>query len=133
MVNDQLYFTLGNLVVELILSGTTRIVILTKHHAVKIPNIKYFKLFLCGWLANIQEYELSQGNFTCLAKVKQSYFNSFIIIQKRLDNVNHRGLFWVEYKKILLESVIPDIHLSDVKPENYGYDKGILKRIDYGS
>lgn len=113
--------------------GTTRNVILCSNYAIKIPTFISLKLFLNGWLANIQESTFGCVGFDCLAQVERSFFKDFVIIQKRLIPVNHKGLFWVEQKRLEVTSNVKYLHNSDVKPENYGYDKGILKRLDYGS
>ena len=119
--------------IEIDRKGVTRTVILTKHLAIKIPTFVSFKLFLNGWLANIQESTFGDVGFDCLAPVKASFFKDLILIQQRIKPVRHRGLFWVEYKRLLIQSKVKYLHESDVKPENYGYANCKLMRLDYGS
>ena len=113
--------------------GTTRYVIMLDKIVIKIPSFHSYKHFLYGLLANMQESQFGIKPFYCLTPVLYSSKFGLFVIQKRLRPVRHRGLFWVEHKKLIIESIIPDIHLSDVKPENYGYDGSQLKRLDYGS
>jgi len=113
--------------------GATRYVIMMKKIVIKIPSFCSYKHFLYGLLANLQESQFSIRTFTCLNPVLYGNRLGLFVVQKRIKPVRHRGLFWVEHRKLTIESELPDIHLSDVKPENYGYDHGQLKRLDYGS
>lgn len=113
--------------------GGTRYVIMLEKYVVKIPSWYSYKHFLDGLVANINESSLGSFNYPCLATmVKGNRFGLFVI-QKRIKPVNHVGLFWIELNKLTHESIIPGVHLRDVKPQNYGYDRGQLKRLDYGS
>ena len=113
--------------------GSTRYVLMTRKIVIKIPSLYSYKHFLNGLLANLQEVQFSTRTFECLTPVILGNRFGLFVVQKRLQPVKHRGLFWVEHKKLMIESEIPNIHLSDIKPENYGYDGGKLKRLDYGS
>lgn len=114
-------------------TGVTRTVILTKRLAIKIPTFKSLQLFLSGWQANIQEATFGDVGFTCLNQVKASFLKDLVVVHKRIKPVNHKGLFWVEQKQLEISSKVRSLHESDTKPENYGYDNGVLKRLDYGS
>lgn len=116
--------------------GATRIVILTNKYALKIPNIRDgYKFFIMGILCNIQEWIMGNGDW-CKDINPTIYHNrlGLLNIQPRLRPVRHRGLFWVEYKRMLTLTQFKDFISSDVKPENFGYTKGMkLLKLDYGS
>ncbi|MBC70435.1 MULTISPECIES: hypothetical protein [Acinetobacter] len=114
-------------------TGVTRTVILTNSLAIKIPTFKSLQLFLSGWQANIQEATFGDVGFICLNQVKASFLKDLVVVHKRIKPVNHKGLFWVEQKQLEISSKVKYLHESDKKPENYGYDNGVLKRLDFGS
>jgi len=113
--------------------GGTRYVIMLRNYVIKIPSWYSYKNFLNGLVANINETALGAYKHPCLAELVMGNRFGLFVIQKRIKPVKHRGLFWVELSKLTGESLIPGVHLRDVKPENYGYDRGQLKRLDYGS
>lgn len=119
--------------VEIDLKGCTRIVLLTKNYAFKIPTVKSYKLFLNGLLANLEERIWTTVDIKC---INNSYYcNRFglLVIQKRVRHVNHRGLFWIEQRRLRILSEYPEIHKRDIKPENYGYNEvNQLVKIDIG-
>lgn len=116
--------------------GATRIVILTRNYAFKIPNFHDgYSLFIRGILCNLQEYVMGKDDW-CKDINPTIYGNRFglLNIQPRLRHVRHRGLFWVEYKRMLILTQFKDFISSDAKPENFGYAKGMnLLKLDYGS
>ena len=118
---------------EINLKGCTRIVFLTKKYAFKIPTFKSYKLFINGIQANLEEKNWTTLNIKC---INNSYYcNRFglLVIQKKVRQVNHRGLFWVEQRRLRVLSEYPEIHKVDVKPENYFYNElNQLVKIDIG-
>lgn len=119
---------------EIISSGSTRIVILIAGVAIKFPSIKGgIKNFLYGMISNITERSWS--------KIEQGmptvYFCDYlglISISKRYARVRHNGLFFVDLVELSVKSKIhADFWNYDAKPENFGYDKGVrLIKIDCG-
>lgn len=111
--------------------GCTRTVFLTKKYAFKIPTFKSYKLFISGIQANLEEKFWTTLNIKC---INNSYYcNHFglLVIQKRVRHVNHRGLFWVEQRRLRVLSEYPEVHKRDIKPENYGYNElNQLVKID---
>lgn len=120
-------------ILKLDLKGCTRTVLLTKKYAFKIPTFKSYKLFISGIQANLEEKVWTTLDIKC---INSSYYCNrfgFLVIQKRVRQVNHRGLFWVEQKRLRVLSEYPEIHKVDVKPENYGYNElNQLVKIDIG-
>ena len=120
-------------ILKLDLKGCTRTVLLTKKYAFKIPTFKSYKLFISGIQANLEEKVWTTLGIKC---INSSYYCNrfgFLVIQKRVRQVNHRGLFWVEQKRLRVLSEYPEIHKVDVKPENYGYNElNQLVKIDIG-
>ncbi len=111
--------------------GATRTVIVLRKHVIKIPSFKSWKLFLHGLLANMQERQISTCNDVVLCPVISSSRMGLFVVMPRCYPVNHRGLFFTELCR-LMGKFPREFYLSDAKPENFGYFKGRLVKIDYG-
>lgn len=112
--------------------GATRVVIVMRHIVIKIPAITSWKLFLLGLLANMQEREFSAIGDPNLCPVITSSRFGFFIIMPRCQPIKHMGLYATELHRI--RGRLPqDFYLSDAKPENFGYIRGRLVKLDYGS
>lgn len=111
------------------LTGTTRITILIGNFAVKIPNIRSYRLFLCGLLNNLSESLLSRHNNLYeeyglqLCPVIFSLPGGFMNIMPRAEvctNIPHVARY----------QDLPDC--IERKPDSFGYVKNKLMVIDYG-
>ena len=117
--------------------GVTRIVILIGDVAIKIPNVRSWKQYLLGLLANIQEREFAKLNHELLAKVKFSDLLGFVLVMERteditdIDEEDFRTLMRERYKDNEMSVFI----LSDLKRANFGYIKNTknIVKIDYGN
>ena len=103
--------------------GTSRLVILTKRFAFKLPCILGWRRFLCGLLANIHECEWD-GYSELLCPIVFSLPGGWIVVMKRASEL------------VSLEDV--DLNLFaglplDIKPSNFGLLDGKVVLIDYGS
>ncbi len=108
---------------KIVMSGITRIVILTQNYAIKLPRVNY------GWMKFVE------GIYCNLSEAKNW----------KWDNQNERlcptlfsfaGLINVMPRVKICTSEqeikeIPNNEWTDWKPDNYGYYKGKLVCIDY--
>jgi hypothetical protein len=110
--------------------GSTRMVILTRHYAIKIPSIKNFVRFLYGLLGNIQETSWSKINHPDLCPVLFHLPLGLLIIMPRCREIDPslikhlRKTEWRKRKNI----IIP----VEYKADSFGYWKNRLVAIDYG-
>ena len=118
-------------------SGATRRVLKFTNFVVKLPSVRSYRLFLNGLLANLQEREFSKIGRNDLAKVFFCDVLGLFLVMERAEDVNYLGFTWEEVKDFVKRKYADDemgeFMLSDNKAENWGYVKGILKKIDYGS
>ena len=113
--------------------GATRVVIVLRNYVIKIPTFKSWKLFLHGLLANLQERQMSTINDAVLCPVISSSRIGLFVIMPRCEPVNHTGLFFTELCRLKIMGELPEeFYLSDAKPENFGYFKCRLVKLDYG-
>lgn len=117
--------------------GCTRTVVLTTNYAIKFPTLSSWQGFLRGLLANCKErlwcrcYVIDSARM--LPPVLWVCPGGWFSIQHRVKPIQHRGLFYVELWAAIKRSNIPeDFWLSDVKPENFGWYKNRLVKIDIG-
>jgi len=117
---------------EIITTGTKRIVILTKRHAIKIPKFTSEKSdffgrvihILEGWRSNRLEYIWSKSdilNYFC--EVKFSFFFSFVIIMDKTEMLTEK-----EFKELEPFNFGGYEH----KIDSFGKIDGKVKIIDYG-
>lgn len=115
--------------------GCTRIVILTKRYAIKIPRITTWEGFLLGCLGNLNESrwkDVPKNFFLCPIL----YANRFglINIMPRCSPIKNTGLYFTELERIcVLSPCDREFYLSDAKPENFGIYQGQMVKLDYGS
>lgn len=115
--------------------GCTRTVLVFNDFVVKIPTLRSWELFLHGLLANISEERFTRGLDNRLGLVPMYYGSKLgiCVISKRVREVRHRGLFWVELTRlVVLSDLHPDFWYHDAKPENYGFINNQLVKIDLG-
>lgn len=127
--------------------GTTRLVFVFKKFVVKIPNFTYcFLHFLKGMVANINEtqcWKYSKYTKSSELLCPVIYGCSLFLIMKKADVLSHIR----EVREMTnIGNINPEDELrerygawieagygGDDKADNYGYYKGKLVKIDYGS
>ena len=85
---------------QLITTGVTRIILLVGPYAIKIPNIKSWRLLLHGLLANMQERLWSPYSRTLTAPVLFSMPGGFLLVMERctpVESLSNRQV--KEYKR----------------------------------
>lgn len=121
---------------QIIKSGGTRYVWLIGRYAIKIPSLFNWGSFLNGLLANMQEHRFGKMNNPSLAKVHISSSLGLFVIMERVQPIRHRGLFFIELKRlVLLSKDLPaDFLLRDGGVRNFGYNSECkLVKLDYGN
>jgi hypothetical protein len=126
-----------------IAKGVSRIVILTKKHAIKIPNFASWEQFLWGLMGNLSEWKWAgySRTHTREAHICPTLWRipgGFLNVMVRADAVIDTDKFWMDYNAMLDEvsiskSIAVDFLKSDAKPHNFGYLDGVLVKIDYAS
>lgn len=114
-------------------NGATRQVFLTKRYAIKIPSFYSWKLFLTGLCCNITEHEFTSLNDPYLCPVIWKSWLGLVIVMPRTKEVTNIGLWKTEIHHARHHTLVESMYMSDCKPSNYGYLKGKLVKIDYGS
>lgn len=111
--------------------GCTRIVILTRRLAFKIPNVRNgWRLFLYGLLANMQERTFSRAGWPELCPVRWSIPGGWLVVMPRA-----RPLSDDEFLAFDAEAFIdkPDYHVpAEAKADSFGWLDGRVVAIDYG-
>lgn len=127
-----------------ILHGRTRMVILTKRYAVKIPQMKKFKNFLLGLLSNMQEVAISKSNDERLCPVKFYLPFGLLLIMPKCDMISvefydnmDKSKFWPNesedyHPKNMCERAILNAPVEN-KPDSFGRYNNKIVAIDYGS
>lgn len=109
--------------------GTTRIVILTKNYAIKIPNFYFYRLLLRGILGNLQERKFSTLKSEELCPTIFSSFGGLINIQPRCKEINRQEFTLYESKINKICSIYP----VEKKINSFGWYEDKLVAFDYGS
>lgn len=112
--------------------GCTRIVILWRGYAVKLPNFADgWKLFLKGLLANMQEAAFSKAGWPELCPVLLGVPGGWLLVMRRA-----RPLTREEFDSLDLEAwvdrgdyVVP----AEIKMDSFGYIGSQLVAVDYGN
>jgi hypothetical protein len=114
------------------LCGCTRIVILTRRHAFKLPNfLSGWRLFLTGLLCNMQERTFAQTGWPELCPVQFSIPGGWLVVMHRVremtdeEFLNFDSKAWADRGTHL----IPCEHKSN----SFGWLDGRPVCIDYGS
>lgn len=118
---------------ELINTGSTRVVILTTNYAIKFPrcctkvdNKFYGRVvsLLSGWISNRHEYKWSNANvYDFLCKVEYSFLFSFIIVMKRAKPLTREQFYNLKQYDFIYEH----------KLDSYGIVDNKIVVIDYGN
>lgn len=108
--------------------GTTRLVILVGKYAIKVPRPKWWKSFLKGIIANLDEslwYKNSPLDWKLkMAPVIGCYLKGFILIMRRAEPLTLEQYGSISIKDYYL---IP----MDNKIQNFGIYKGNIVLVDY--
>lgn len=120
--------------------GCTRIVILTKNYAIKIPNfLGGYKSLLNGLTANLQEKELSKLKWSQLCPVIFSFLFSFVIVMPKCRELSND-----EFCNLDLETCLEDPYMIKIyqngyhikvenKTNSFGWLNGKIVVFDYGN
>lgn len=119
--------------------GTTRLVILTYNYAIKIPNYRNgWALFLHGILSNIQEYELSKGEWhnSKLCPIYFYFIGGFCLIMPRAQRLELEEFLEMspDWRNIKYENTDSLGYIPvEWKPESFGKLGKQIVAIDYGN
>lgn len=121
--------------VQVVRTGATRIVFLVGTYAVKIPNVcNGWKLFLLGLLANMQEATFSSMGWRTLCPVLWSLPGGWLVVMPRVRVMTREEFDTWDYEAwAAREAADMPNEFLDVKPENFGWWRGRLVVLDYGS
>lgn len=121
--------------------GHTRIVVHTRSKVFKIPRFhcergltltNRIRIFLLGWVSNIQEREWSRLHTGArLCPVVFSWMCCFIIAMPKCKQEDVTESEVLQYLRDMNE-VDSSIFGHDLRKENYGYLDGNLVKLDYG-
>ena len=121
-------------------NGGTRIVVLTKKYAFKIPRLGSWKQFVQGMLSNMTEGQWKDVGNKHLCPIKYSNRFGLLVVMDRAERVIDEDKFKADLAKLIeseSEGVDPselgaDFFEYDAFPKNFGYIDGRLVKIDYG-
>jgi len=108
--------------------GSSRMVIIGKKYAYKIPYVGKWKNFLWGLLANMQEVEFNSMKHPKLARIHFYIPLGFLVVMKKAEPLK-------KFNKKEMEEFISldDWSLPvELKKDSFGYIDGNLVAIDYG-
>lgn len=119
--------------------GTTRITFLVKDYAIKVPNYRNWRSFLCGILGNLQEREFGRCKFSKLAPVLWVSWGGFILVMPRVSVKRGQAgrrclrrwlinLSTLDYNERMMYH-----NIVEQKTDSVGYYKGRVVAVDYGS
>ena len=115
---------------QIITTGATRLVLLTKRYAFKLPTIFSYTRFLHGLLANMQEVEWSKPRYPQLCPVIFSLPLGLLVVMPRCQPLTE------QYNSLDVDSWI---NLEDCvlpvepKQDSFGVLNGQIVAVDYGS
>lgn len=119
---------------EIIRSGSTRTVLLTKKYAFKFPTFHSWESFLKGLTGNLQERKW-KGVTDDYHLCPLLYSNRFglLNIMPRCTPIKNRGLYIIELTRICIMSpAAEEFYRRDAKPNNFGILHGRMVKLDYG-
>lgn len=111
--------------------GCTRIVILTKKYAIKIPNfLDGWRLFLHGLINNMRESSVSKLNFKGYCPVLFSIAGGWLIVMPKVKIMTREE--WDTFDLKEWRRTI-DFHIEiEIKECNFGFLNGEAVTVDYG-
>lgn len=108
--------------------GCTRLVILTRKYAIKIPQFHYeWRHFLFGLLANMQEVQFSKMKDERACPVLFSLWGGWLLVMPRCEPITRD-----DFRRLDISDYNPPIPVED-KEDSFGYYNGRIVAIDYGS
>lgn len=120
-------------------NGGTRIVILTKKYAFKIPRLGSWRQFVQGMLSNLTEGQWKGYDNEHLCPIAYSNRFGLMVVMHRAEPVENEELFNSDLQKLYDDvdgdeerTLDRDFFEYDSFPKNFGYYKGKLVKIDYG-
>ena len=111
--------------------GCTRIVILTKRFAVKIPNIFSWRLMLYGLLANHQERTFSRLGWPEVCPIRFSLPFAVCVVMEKAQPMTFEQWQSFDYESFCIkESYKVPVEL---KRDSFGWLNGRVVAVDYGN
>jgi len=112
------------------LKGASRIVFVFDNCVVKIPNIRRWKLFLCGLLANMQETKFGTSELEGFCPVLFGFPGGWFVVARRAIEMTKEEFANFDPHSFCErgEYGIPAEH----KASSFGYLDGEVVAIDYG-
>lgn len=109
--------------------GVTRIVLVTKKYAIKVPRLYDCKghkawSFVRGWAANMSEWDWTNYEGAEVCPVIKSYFGSLINVYPKCRVATEEEAE-LNYPKMRFKTP------SDTKASNFGWYKGKFVWLDY--
>jgi hypothetical protein len=108
--------------------GTTRIVLLTRRYAVKFPNVRRWRTFLYGLLANESEVAFSKMRWPELCPVR--FGCSFFVVMDRAEPLTPKQ--WASFNALAFcqkeDYTVP----AENKVDSFGWLENKIVAIDYG-
>jgi hypothetical protein len=115
---------------ELNRKGCTRLVVLTRRFAFKVPNPSEWRLFLHGLIANMQERQFSKAGWPELCPVKFALPLGFLVVMDRAQPMTREqwDAFDAEAFCTKDDYCIP----AELKMDSFGWLRGRAVAVDYG-
>ncbi|MDZ7824432.1 MAG: hypothetical protein U5K75_10635 [Ahrensia sp.] len=113
---------------EVVRTGSTRTVILTKNYAIKIPNCQTWRTFLKGLLANDQERDCWRMKHPLLCPVLFALPTGLFIVMPRARNLTHE-----EWLSMDIDDLDTEGLLVEKKIDSWGKLDGRFVAVDYGN
>jgi len=111
--------------------GCTRIVILTRKYAFKIPNIGDYKMFLYGLIANMQEATFAKSGWSELCPILLSLPLGILTVMRRAREMTVEEFMQFDAEAF---TVKPDYIVPvELKADSFGWLDGKIVAIDYGN
>lgn len=112
--------------------GATRLVLLTKRYAFKVPRVVSWRLFLCGLLANMQEREFSRADWPELCPVLFSLPGGWLVVMPRCEPLNDAQ--WDQTEAWMAKDSDRDYVVPvELKRDSFGMLGSRIVAVDYGS
>lgn len=111
--------------------GATRVVILTKNYALKVPTFESWELFLCGLLSNMSEVVWNVIECENLCPVIWSIPGGFLNVMPRVETFD-TYLETDAYMELFGEREDYTLTFVENKPNHFGYYKNNIVAVDYG-
>lgn len=111
--------------------GSTRMVLLTKFRAIKLPRFFSWRTLLLGLLANMQEVEFSKTGWPELCPVQYWLPGGFVLVMPRVEPLTDEEFLrysWCQWRD-RGDYVIP----VENKQSSFGKLSGEVVAVDYGS